>query len=247
MKTKTVICALLGIVSLASCNKTISEVEYPEGELCSLMVNASSEISVKTTGSKETITANEKLIKSLQVFVFRGDFLDAYQKATTSSVSLTCTAGERRVYAVVNAPDLSSISSKSALEAYLVDLSANTASSLVMTGVANATLPGEKTVNIAVNRMVARVVVNKISREFESASLGALKFVVKGIYAMWPETEAFPELQLLANGITLLLRRMTVLRFFPTSPMRKSQTKALILQLIIFILCLIRWLKRLNW
>ena len=114
--------------------------------------------------------------------MFRGDFLDAYQKATTSSVSLTCTAGERRVYAVVNAPDLSSISSKSALEAYLVDLSANTASSLVMIGVANATLPGEETVNIAVNRMVARVVVNKISREFESASLGALKFVVKGIY-----------------------------------------------------------------
>lgn len=182
MKTKTFICALLGIVSLASCNKTISEVEYPEGELCSLVVNASSEISVKTTGSKETITANEKLIKTLQVFVFRGDFLDAYQKATTSSVSLTCTAGERRVYAVVNAPDLSSISSKSALEAYLVDLSANTASSLVMIGVANATLPGEETVNIAVNRMVARVVVNKISREFESASLGALKFVVKGIY-----------------------------------------------------------------
>ncbi|HCY72761.1 MAG TPA: hypothetical protein DHU75_01075 [Rikenellaceae bacterium] len=184
MRTRTLISALMGIASLTACNKNLSKIEYdlPVGEVCELTVRASSELSVKATGGSDVIGANEKLIKNLQVFVFRGDFLDAYQRAATSSLSLTCTAGERVVYAIVNGPDLSSISSKNALESYMVDLSVNAVNALVMTGYNTVTLPQSEAVDISVDRLVSRVVVKKISRDFESNSLGALKLTIKKLY-----------------------------------------------------------------
>ncbi len=174
----------MGIAALTACNKKLSETEYNlhVDEVCELTVRANSELAVKATGGVDIIGANEKVIKSLQVFVFRGDFLDAYQRAAASSLSLTCTAGERMIYAIVNGPDLSSISSKTALESYMVDLSANAVNALVMTGSKTLTLPQSKAVDIAVDRLVSRVVVKKISRDFESSSLGALKLTIKKMY-----------------------------------------------------------------
>ena len=184
MKTKSFFFALMGLISLSACNKNQIKVEYPQQEpqYCELKVAVNTGLVVKSTGAADAVTANEKAVKSLQVFVFRGDFLDAYAKVSTSTLSLTCTAGSRKVYAVVNAPDLSSVSSLDALENTLVDLANNAPNALVMAGVKPVTMPQTEVVTVEVTRHVARIALNKITRAFESTSLGALKFTVKNIY-----------------------------------------------------------------
>ncbi len=186
MKNLQFVCALIcGAAALASCNKNLSREQYPlpeEGEKCVLNVNAFSSLQVKSTGTVDAVTSAEKTIKSLQVFVFRGDMLDAYGKANTSTLSLTCTAGSRQVYALVNAPDLSSISSKKTLLSTVVDLNANATNALVMVGNKTVDLPTTAAVGIPVSRMVSRIVLPKITRDFESASLQELSFTIESIY-----------------------------------------------------------------
>ena len=145
---------------------------------------AAVEIETKLTGDASTVSTNESKINSLQVLVFRGDFLDAYGTANSNSVSVSCTAGSRTIYAVVNGPNLSGVTSLSALESTMVDLSANSANSFVMSGKTVTTLPGTKSVTVPVSRMVSRIVLKKITRNFTAASLQGLTFKVDSIYVV---------------------------------------------------------------
>ncbi len=175
-----------GLAFLPSCNKSLSqEAAEPQTEsrICELSVSATSEVQLKSTGTDETVKNSENTIKTLQVFVFRDGSLDAYGKGeNTSSITLTCTSGERVVYAMVNAPDLSSITSQEDLEGYLFDLNCNSSGSLLMYGNQSVTLPGDRTVNISVKRMVSRIVVRKVTRDFEAAALASQDFSIKAIY-----------------------------------------------------------------
>ena len=183
MKTKFIYLALLGLCALSACEKKVTTDRDSLSETleyCELQVSASCASILKSTGTD--VSKNEKLIKKLQVFVFRGDLLDAYVNVSSSTAKLTCTAGEREVYAVVNGPDLASISSKSALKAFMVDLANNSTDSLVMCGLISVILPKAEAVTIPVNRIVSRIVIKKISRDFESKALSSLPFVIKRIY-----------------------------------------------------------------
>ena len=175
-----------GLAFLPSCNKSLSqEAAEPQTEsrICELSVSATSDVQLKSTGTDETVKISENAIKTLQVFVFRDGSLDAYGKGeNTSSITLTCTSGSREVYALVNAPDLSSITSQEDLKGYLFDLNCNSSGSLLMYGNQSVTLPGNKTVNISVQRMVSRIVVKKVTRDFEAAALASLAFSIKAIY-----------------------------------------------------------------
>ena len=145
---------------------------------------AAVEVETKTTGEAETVSAHEAAVNNLQVLVFRGDFLDAYGTANASSVSVSCTAGTRTIYAVVNGPDLSAVTSLSALESTAVDLASNSTNSFVMVGKTSTTLPGSETVTIPVSRMVSRIVVKQISRNFLAPALQGLSFRVDSIYVI---------------------------------------------------------------
>ena len=175
-----------GLAFLPSCNKSLSqEAAEPQTEsrICELSVSATSDVQLKSTGTDETVKISENAIKTLQVFVFRDGSLDAYGKGeNTSSITLTCTSGSREVYALVNAPDLSSITSQEDLKGYLFDLNCNSSGSLLMYGNQSVTLPGNKTVNISVQRMVSRIVVKKVTRDFEAAALASQAFSIKAIY-----------------------------------------------------------------
>ena len=191
MKT-TIKQALLWVLAASalfySCNKFEStEAPGPDEPRYNINVTlggAAIEVETKTTGEASTVSANEAKVNSLQVLVFRGDFLDAYGTANASSVSVSCTAGTRTIYAVVNGPNLSAVTSLSALESTMVDLSSNSTSSFVMVGSTSATLPGTGSVSIPVSRMVSRIVLKKISRNFTAASLQSLSFKVDSIYVV---------------------------------------------------------------
>ena len=184
---KLALALLCAIAPLISCNKIDNIPAYsPENNRYNINVTlggSAVNIETKSTGEAATVSANEAKVNTLQVLVFRGDFIDAYGTVSNAStLSLSCTAGERTVYAVVNAPDLSGVSSKAAFESTVVDLSANTPSSFVMVGSKAVTLPGTKSVEVSVSRLVSRVVIKKITRNFTSPSLAALGFKVDKIY-----------------------------------------------------------------
>ena len=131
-----------------------------------------------------TITAEDEVkVNNLQVFVFRGDALDAYGVAdNASSVTVSCTKGDREVYAVVNAPDLKDIATKTDLLAAKSALTDNDESNFVMFGKTDATLPSELPVNVEVDRMVSKVVFKTVNRAFTSAALAALDFSIDEIF-----------------------------------------------------------------
>lgn len=175
--------ALALALGVTACNKDITPCTTST-EQTSVSAPASLTVGVCGNATKSTsISAeNEVKVENLQVFVFAGDLLDAYGSVdNSSSITLSCTSGERNVYAVVNAPDLSSIATLSALKAATSQLS-NNGSTFEMVGNVSVTLPQSSSVTIPVDRIVSRVIVKKITRAFKSSALANLDFSVDAIY-----------------------------------------------------------------
>ena len=150
-----------------------------DGEMTELTVGIATGMTRSTTLTAE----DEVKVNNLQVFVFRGDALDAYGVVdNASSVTVSCTKGDREVYAVVNAPDLKDIATKTDLLAAKSALTDNDESNFVMFGKTDATLPSELPVNVEVDRMVSKVVLKTVNRAFTSVALAALDFSIDEIF-----------------------------------------------------------------
>lgn len=164
MKRITIfLAAAAALLAFSSCNKDAYSV--PSAEKAVLTVNIVSPDSyptTKATGEVNTTTpqyqtADESAVNNLQVFVFSNGTRDGYASVTTSTAQVSCTAGSREVYAVVNAPNLSSITTKTALLAAVSTLDAQ--GGFEMIGSATATVPSTQAVPITVNRIAAKIVV----------------------------------------------------------------------------------------
>jgi len=181
------LCAAAGFLTL-SCTKQIPAArsgEFSEnnpGDKVELRVGVTSGVSTRAVGVKGDKT-DEAKVNSLQVLVFRGDALDAYGTAAdTTALTLSCTAGDRVVYALVNGQDMKDVQTKSALLKKVSKLSDCTLKSFEMIGVKDVTLPQTSTVSIDVNRFSSRVVLKKITNALTSKALQAMDFVVDDIY-----------------------------------------------------------------
>lgn len=175
--------ALLGFC-FASCEKNADASKAPKGDPIQLTVNlASSEMSTRATSGVSA--TNEAKVNNLQVLVFiqDGTVLDAYATADdATSLTVSCTAGPRKIYAVCNAPSLASIQSEAALKATISQLSNNNLSGLEMIGNVSETLPKSATIEIPVDRLVARVVLRGVTKAFVAPALQAQTFVIDKIY-----------------------------------------------------------------
>ena len=172
------------LVALVACNKNEATPMQPQNqtktlEPCELTVG----ICGAMTKATAVTTENEAKVNNLQIFVFRGDDLDAYASVDNAKeLTLSCTAGEREVYALANAPDYSAVPGKASLLAKVSELSANSLTNFEMVGSKSVTLPQASTVSIDVNRIASRVVLKKITRNFTSEALQTLDFTVDAIY-----------------------------------------------------------------
>ena len=121
----------------------------------------------------------ETAINNVQILVFDSSgALNAYVDAgtKTGSITINTTAGSKTVWGVVNGPNLSGITTLSALQSKAVDLSANstTASTgFVMAGSTTCTVSSSTTASIQVRRLVARVALQKVNNSLP-ASYGAI-------------------------------------------------------------------------
>ena len=127
-----------------------------------------------------TAQTYETKVNDVQVLVFDSTgALNAYVDADTktSGISISTTAGSKTVWAVVNGPDLSGITTLSTLQGKAVDLGANSTTEttgFVMAGSTTCTVGSSaSTASVAVKRLVARVALQKINNSLP-ASYGAL-------------------------------------------------------------------------
>lgn len=185
-KTTALLAALsAALLFLMSCTKdSVSTVDPSSSEAaCPLTVGIRGSAATRST----TISADDEVrVSTLQVLVFRPDgALDAYGTVSDASeLTLSCTSGERTVYALVNAPTLSGVSTLRDFLATSTLLSDNSASAFQMVGSRTVTLPQAATVTIDVRRLVSRISLRKVTRAFVSPSLSAKSFTVDEVYVI---------------------------------------------------------------
>lgn len=166
---------------IMSCTK--SNVPVPEEGLTGEKVELHVGLEGMARNTKTTSTAGETKINSLQVFLFRQDGdLDAYGKAESGSVKVSTTTGMKDIYALVNAPDLSTVSKKAELLASVSELSANSLTNFEMVGNVSKEISASVSVTVPVKRIVARVGIDKITNRFSSPAYQDAEFIVKRIY-----------------------------------------------------------------
>lgn len=185
MKKISVTClAVLALAGMVSCNKTVS---VEPAEKINVSIGISAPGLTRATGvSAQTgrnDSADEARVNTLDVFVFNGDVLDGHASATSQEVTVSCTAGERKIYAVVNNPAVSGITTLSGLMAVesVLAVSDGSPSNFQMIGHTTATLQAEGRVTVPVDRFAARVVIRKITNGFDNDAQAA-SFVLKSVY-----------------------------------------------------------------
>ena len=164
------------VIGLSSCNKEEAGSRLAsEGAPIRLEIQVAGSgeaVATRATGIVSNDENSEAKVNSLQVFVFNGNALDGYASANGKSVAVSCTSGQRDIYAVVNAPSLASVTSKSALLASVSRL-AEEVSNFQMIGSKTETLQYDGTVTINVDRLAARVVIRGIKNALQNAAQAA--------------------------------------------------------------------------
>lgn len=186
MKKITSFAVALAALSLMSCQKDVANNVDPAqaGEKAVVSLSLYNPVTRATVADTE----DEAKVSSIQIFVFNGDDVDGYKNAEESEISalkvtLEATAGLRDIYAFVNAPDLSSYTSKAALLAAVSNLSDNALDKFVMSGKLesqNVTASFEATINV--DRYAARVRISKITRNFTNVALRSVDFKIVRMY-----------------------------------------------------------------
>lgn len=183
-KRFSILCIAAMVFALLSCNKESGNVvlaDVAESTPLRLVVGVEGAGSTKVTGITSNDPTTEAKVNSLQVFVFNGDALDGYAaKADSKTLTVSCTSGIRDIYALVNAPNLASVTSKAALLATVSNLT-NEVSNFQMIGHKTETLKHEGNVEIGVDRLAARVVIRGIKNAIENAAQAAA-FKVLSVY-----------------------------------------------------------------
>ena len=190
------------VLALTGCNKPAASSSIPSGKSAQLSIGIAGGSGALTKAAP--VSDNEVRINTIDAFVFHstGD-LDAYGHYTGYSDSakpiLDCTTGsDKHIYVLINSgwteSDLAgSIATEADLKGRVFQLSQNSRGgtldnfqmiSTEVTKGGSSTIdltPGANTVQVKVSRVVSRVWLRKISRNFTSGALsGAL--TVKGIY-----------------------------------------------------------------
>ncbi|MBO5562937.1 MAG: hypothetical protein J5939_04405 [Bacteroidales bacterium] len=162
----------------ASCSRDTAPEAVLSGnpEPVRLVVAVEGAGATKTTGVTSNDSTTEAKVNNLQVFVFNGENLDGYGSIDNSrTITVSCTAGRREIYAVVNAPSLTGVTSRSQLLGTVSGLAAEI-SNFQMSGSVTETLPQDKTITIPVDRLAARVVVKAVKNGLTAQALQALDF-----------------------------------------------------------------------
>ena len=175
---KKLVFAALAAVAFTGCNeKEVELAEVQSGDKVQLTVRLP-EVMTKATGTPTDATVND-----VQVYIFdKNGVYETSDEGRGSSLTLTCTTGEKKIVALVNAPlqnNVRNIEDIRAREADLMDCALN---NIVMAGEITQVLTASTTVTMPVERLAARVSIAMIKPQFELSQHRGLEFKVKSVY-----------------------------------------------------------------
>jgi hypothetical protein len=175
---KKIFFAAFATMAFISCNQNNAEPYVADsGEKIQLTVK------LPENATKVTGTPTDAQINDLQIFVFdKNGVYETSSHGAGSSLTLTCTSGDKCIVALANAPLETGVTSISDLRSRTSDLKDCSAGSIVMSGEVTQTLTASATVNMQVERLAARVSVSSISTDFELDQHKSLSFEVKAVY-----------------------------------------------------------------
>ena len=128
--------------------------------------------------------ADEETVSNLQIFVFddKGAVEDYLDAGASMSGEVITKEGEKTVVAIVNAPSLKNVTTRSGLFTRTSLLSDNAPRSMVMTGEVTAVLQDGGNITIPVTRIISKVVLKKITLNFTSTTNASKEFRIQSIY-----------------------------------------------------------------
>lgn len=176
--------AVAATLCTVACNKDFSSTQTPApipDEDGRVEVRLSIKGDAPTKSANQDIDAELSEIKSVQFFAFNSDDekLDAYVKVTgTNEGVMRVKAGQKKYWAVVNAPDLTQILTLNDLKNTQTLLSDNT-NGFVMVGQYNSNATD---VPIPVSRIATRVILKKVTAAFTNPAEAAMDCILKRIY-----------------------------------------------------------------
>lgn len=172
--------ALLAAFGLVGCNEKnvdLSSDELPSGEKIQLTVK------LPLSATKVTGPASDDQVGDIQVFVFdKNGVYETSSSGSGSTLSLTCTTGEKQIVALVNAPKESGVKNISELRARTADLTDCSESSIIMAGEVTKVLEASSTITMTVERIAAKVAVDKVKTDFALEQHKELDFEIRSIY-----------------------------------------------------------------
>lgn len=183
-KISCIFASFLALVGMVACSKNTTDVP---AEKIKVTFGISGPGLTRATGvtaqSGRNDSADEAKVNTLDVFVFNGDVLDGHASVNSVEATVSCTAGARQIYAVVNNSAVSGITKLSDLLAVesVLAVSGDSPSNFQMIGHTTATLQADGRVTIPVDRFAARVVIRKITNGFDNDAQAA-SFVLKSVY-----------------------------------------------------------------
>lgn len=177
MRNIAFLAAVAATLCTVACNKelTTAKVETPSEAVqladltLSIVGNAPA-----TKSADADFDDDHSEVSNVQFFVFDGEVLDAYKKiGSATSTTMTVKSGDKTVWAVVNAPDISNVTTLTQLKAVSSTL-LNNASNFVMVGSNTGTVPSEDPIEIEVKRIASRVVVKKVTAAFSNPAYASM-------------------------------------------------------------------------
>lgn len=172
------------LLSIAACAATVlvscqQEALRTDGKPVEVNVTIQGTAPTKATGVEY---ASESRVENLQVYVFNDGKLEDYRDAGEAmTAQLTATSGTRTVWALVNAPAISDITTETELKGRVSLLSENKTNGFVMTGSTTHELTDGGSIPVTVKRIVSRVSIGKITTAYQY-SLASETLTVDGIY-----------------------------------------------------------------
>lgn len=178
---------LILATGFVSCNK--QPVQEPgSGKKVEVTVEIKGTLPLASNETKSTgnIGSNEAKVNNLQVFAFNNGNLEDYSSVNnTFTAVLNATTGSREIWAIANAPNLSSVTTLTELKARTSMLADNSLNNFVMVGSTTHVLSSANDANnpiaITVKRIVSRVSLAKISADFK-LTMSDARFRVDNIY-----------------------------------------------------------------
>lgn len=147
--------------------------------------------SVPVVGTKVSGPTIEDAVESLQIFVFGEDGqIQASGTSDQNSLTLTCTTGDKKIAAFVNAPIVSTVTNLDDIYALQSSFQENSIGRFVMSGIENKLLTASGSVQISVSRLVSKVCLKSVMNSFELPQHQQMDFSLKSVFITNAPVEA---------------------------------------------------------